>query len=184
MVDPDLLAAVQHGDHAAFKKMYQSCIGYVYSITRRYVSNTSDHPDVIQEIFARVFLSVSSFDESKGEFKAWLRRLVINQCMQHYRQGKSPARVIPLNGIHEMEAGLDERIEKLTKAEIEHFLSIMPDGYRQVFMLVVIDEYSHKEVGELLGVSTETSRSQFSRAKNWLRKHVSSTNFKTLANGL
>ncbi len=184
MVDPSLLAAVQKGDHAAFKELYQSCIGYVYSVTRRYVSNKSDHPDVIQEIFARVFLSIHTFDDAKGDFKFWLRRLVINQCMQHYRQGKSPTQVVPINAINEAEKGLDEQITKLTKVEIEQFLELMPEGYRQVFMLVVIDEYTHKEVGELLGISAETSRSQFSRAKSWVRRNLSDNKLKALANGL
>lgn len=184
MIDTALINLVKKRNQDAFKRMYNCCIHYVYSIVRRYVSNASDHPDIIQEIFARVFLSIQTFDESKGDFKFWLRRLVINQCMQHYRQGKSPARVVPINAIHEIEVGLNERITKLTKAEIEQFLGGMPEGYRQVFMLVVIDEYSHKEVGELLGISPETSRSQFSRAKSWIRKNVSNNKLKALAHGL
>lgn len=184
MIDSSLIASVKKRKKEAFKLLYQSCIGYVYAIVKRYVTNESDHPDVIQEIFARVFLSIQTFDESKGDFKFWLRRLVINQCMQHYRQGKSPTRVVPINAVQEMEEGLDERMTKLTKAEIEQFLGAMPEGYRQVFMLVVIDEYSHKEVGELLGLSAESSRSQFSRAKSWIKKNLSNNKLKTLANGL
>ncbi len=184
MVDSNLLAAVKKGDHKAFKQLYQLCIGYVYSITKRYVANHSDHPDVIQEIFARVFLSIQTFDPSKGEFKFWLRRLVINQCMQHFRQGKSPMRVVPINAVHDTEKDLDEQISMLTETEIEEFLGLMPEGYRQIFMLIVFDEYTHKEVGELLGISAETSRSQFSRAKSWIKKNFSNKKLKALANGL
>ena len=184
VVDTALIHSVKKRKQGAFKRMYNCCIPYVYSIVKRYVSNESDHPDVIQEIFARVFLSIKTFDQSKGDFKFWLRRLVINQCMQHYRQGKSPTRVVPINAMNEMEEGLDDRMTELTKAEIEQFLTLMPEGYRQVFMLVVLDEYSHKEVGDLLGISKETSRSQFSRAKNWIRKNLSNRKLKALANGL
>lgn len=164
--------------------MYNCCIRYVYAIVKRYVSNESDYQDVIQEIFARVFLGIDSYNANKGEFKFWLRRLAINQCLQHYRQGKSPNLVVSIDAIAEMEDGVAEQLSNLTKAEIAHFLSRMPEGYRQVFMLVVIDEYSHKEVGQLLGISPEASRSRLSRAKRWIRKNLSNNKLKVLVNGL
>ena len=164
--------------------MYESCIGYVYSIVHRYVTNESDHKDIIQDIFARVFLSVHTFDESRGSFKFWLRRLAINQCLAHYRQGKSPQYLVPLNAIAHSATDDTFSLHELSKAEIENLLSSMPDGYRQIFMLAVIDEYSHKEVSELLSISEETSRSQLSRAKSWIRKHlVTNKKQKTIANG-
>ena len=185
MVDPSVLVSVRKGDNAAFKQLYQACIGYVYSITKRYVANESDHPDVIQEIFARVFLSIGTFDSAKGDFKAWLRRLTINQCMQHYRQGKSPRVHVSLEVVSNHTSGADEQFSHLTKEEIAVYLQKMPEGYRQIFMLVVMDGYSHKEVAELLAISTETSRSQLSRAKKWLKAHLSPSNKqRLLANGL
>ena len=184
MVDSSIIALVKQGKHPAFKELYQSSIGYVFSIVKRYVSNESDYPDVIQEIFARVFLSIKSFDESKGEYKFWLRRLVINQCLQHYRQGKSPRQIIPMDNVEEVDLNIERKLNELTKTEIELFLKQMPDGYKQVFMLVILDEYSHKEVSEMLGISIETSRSQLSRAKNWIRKKkLDNNNQKKLAIG-
>jgi len=136
------------------------------------VKNESDHQDVIQEIFARVFLSIKSFDTEKGDFKFWLRRLSINQCLQLYRQGKSPKQFVPIENANEIESGVVHALDELTKIDIQNNLSKMPEGYRQIFMLVVIDEYSHKEVGKLLNITAETSRSQLSRAKQWLQKKI------------
>ncbi|MEL6274400.1 MAG: sigma-70 family RNA polymerase sigma factor [Bacteroidota bacterium] len=185
MVSPSVLASVRKGNNAAFKELYQACAGYVYAITKRYVSNTSDHPDVIQEIFARVFLSIDTFDPSKGEFKAWLRKLAINQCMQHYRRGKSPRVHVSLEVVSHFSADSEEQFSQLTKEEIMAYLQKMPEGYRQIFLLVVMDGYSHKEAAELLSITPETSRSQLSRAKKWLKAHISPTNkLKILANGL
>ncbi|HMQ49531.1 MAG TPA: sigma-70 family RNA polymerase sigma factor [Saprospiraceae bacterium] len=164
--------------------MYQDCIAYVFSIVRRYVVNDSDHPDVIQEIFARVFLSIGTFDTSKGDFKFWLRRVVINQCMQHHRKGKSAASLVSIHKVSEDNLQADDQIEQFSKADIEQLLNQMPEGYRQIFMLIIIDEYSHQEAGALLGISPETSRSQLSRAKSWLRKNLYNNELKTLANGL
>lgn len=155
----------------------------MYTITRRYITNESEIPDVIQEIFARVFLSIQTFDASKGSFKSWIRRLTINQCFQHYRQGKSPRLHVALDSAPEIEDS-DDGLEQLSKEDIEKLLQQMPEGYRQIFLLVIIDEYSHKEVGALLDISPETSRSQLSRAKKWLRNKNLTNTSKTLANGL
>ena len=184
MVDQAVINSVKKGDKSAFKKMYESCIRYVYVIVNRYVSNESDYQDVIQEIFARTFLSIDSFDENKGEFKFWLRRLTINQCIQHYHKQAASIKIIPIDSATRMQSKLKDETSTLSKDEILQYLKRMPEGYKQVFMLVVIDEYSHQDVGELLNITPETSRSQLHRAKNWIRENLSNNNLKLLAGGI
>lgn len=181
VVDPSIINSVKKRNDAAFKTLYEGCIRYVYAIVNRYVSNESDQQDVIQEIFARVYLSIDSFDENKGEFKFWLRRLTINQCIQHHRKQKTSIQSVPLDSAANMDSSLDENMNTLSKEEILMHLRRMPEGYKQIFMLVLIDEYSHKEVGKMLNISPETSRSQLHRAKKWLRENLSSKNLKLLA---
>lgn len=152
--------------------MYQQCIAYVYSVVRRYVANASDHPDVIQEIFARLFLSMHTFDANKGAFKFWLRRVTINECLKYTQREKPFREYLSIDEAPEPESQDNMRVHQLSKAEIEAYLGQMPDGYRQIFLLSVIDEYTHQEISEMLDISPETSRSQLSRAKNWLRKHL------------
>ena len=134
----------------------------------------------LREIFARVFLSIDSFDENKGEFKYWLRKLTINQCIQHYRKQKISIESVPLDATIEPQSHEHETTSTLSKDEITLYLKRMPDGYKQIFMLVIIDEYSHQEVSEMLSISPETSRSQLHRAKKWLRENLSSNNLKVL----
>ena len=184
MVDSALIDLVKKQDQRAFQKMYEGCIRYVYAIVKRYIANESDYQDVIQEIFARVFLSVDSFDKEKGEFKFWLRRLTINQCIQHYHKTKDSIKIVPIDSEAKIKASSDEHISTLSKDEIVFYLKAMPEGYKQIFMLVIIDEYSHQEVGEMLNISTETSRSQLHRAKKWLRANLSGSNLNMLASGL
>lgn len=184
MVDSALIDLIKKQDQRAFQKMYESCIRYVYAIVKRYLTNESDHQDVIQEIFARLFLSINSFDEGKGEFKFWLRRLTINQCIQHYHKSKESLTIVPIDSEARMKSSSDEHISVLSKEEIVIYLKAMPQGYKQIFMLVVIDDYSHQEVGEMLNISPETSRSQLHRAKKWLRANLSGRNLNMLASGL
>lgn len=184
VVDQSLINAVKKRNQNAFKKMYECCIRYVYSIVKRYVSNESDHQDVIQEIFARIYLSIDTFDEGKGEFKYWLRRITINECIKYYYKQKSPVKIVPIDSEATTQLNLSEEKIWLSKDEIMQYLNRMPDGYKQIFMLVVIDEYSHQDVSEILNISPETSRSQLHRAKTWLRENLSSNNLKLLAGGI
>ncbi|MCR9099290.1 MAG: sigma-70 family RNA polymerase sigma factor [bacterium] len=183
VVESKVIKSAIKRDKGAFKIIYESCAPYAFSIIRRYISSTNDHKDILQEVFARLFLSLNTFDTSK-DFKPWFRRIVINQCMQHLRKNRKRSVVIPLTPTtEEPNENLEAQLTKLSKSDIEMLLSQMPDGYRQVFMLIAIDEYTHKEVGELLEITSETSRSQYLRARNWLKKHLMSNNHKTLANG-
>lgn len=181
MITHSTIEAVKNKDNRAFKVLYQKCIPYVYTLTQRHISKDCDLQDVIQEIFARVFLSIKTFDPDKGEFKFWLRRLTINQCYQYYRKARFMTLHIEIDNAHEIS---DETLtlNDLSKEDIEKLLVKMPDGYRRVFLLAVIDEFSHKEIGELLSISPEASRSQLSRAKTWLRNNTFQT-IKKIANG-
>lgn len=181
MIDQALIRSVKERDEVAFRKLYESCIRYVFSIVKRYVTNESDHQDVIQEIFARVYLSIATYDESKGDFKYWLRRLTINKCIQHYRKEVKHGKMIPIDSVAEAASGAWEKMSMLSREEILVYLKKMPEGYKQVFMLVIIDEYSHREVSEILSISPETSRSQLHRAKKWLHDSLSNNSLKLLA---
>lgn len=184
MIDPTLIESVKKQEAGAFKRMYNESIRYVYSIVRRYVQHESEYPDVVQEIFAHLFLHIGSYDSKKGPFKPWLRRLTINQCIEHYRKKKSEATVVTLDKAPDEENGQEINWDHYSRTEIEDFLTKMPLGYKQVFMLVAIDEYSHKEAGQLLKITAATSRSQFLRAKNWLRKQLFVNDQKRIVNGL
>lgn len=183
MINSTLIQAVKERNQRAFKELYESCIRYVYVIVKRYISNESDYQDVIQEIFARIFLSIGSFDENKGEFKFWLRRLTVNQCIKHYHKHKELSNFDLLETAEQIQSDVPEKTSTLSEDEILQFLTGMPEGYRQVFMMVVIDGYSHQEVGKLLNISPETSRSQLHRAKKWIRDNRSTNDLTSLAYG-
>lgn len=181
MVSETIIEGVKQKKEGAFAELYEVCIPYVYTVTKRHVNNDSTIQDIIQEIFARIFLSISSFDPAKGAFKPWLRRVVINQCYQNYQKGKARMHHVPLEKASEIPHDTMD-LNALSKEEIEALLRQMPEGYRQVFLLVVIEDYTHQEVAEVLNITKATSRSQLSRAKNWLRSNNSET-LKPIANG-
>jgi RNA polymerase sigma factor (sigma-70 family) len=181
VVDPSLISSVKKREQAAFKQMYESCIAYVYAIVRRYITDESYYQDIIQEIFARLFLSIDTFDPQRGEFKYWLRRMVINQCFQHQRQNRCRGRLVSLDKIQAKHASYEIHFPNFSEEELAVYLQSMPKGYREVFLLVVIDEYSHQEAAKLLGITPGTSRSQLLRAKQWLSRKIDNINPKIAA---
>lgn len=171
-------------DRIAYKTIYEICSPYVFSIIKRYITDANDYKDVLQETFARVFLSLNTFDESKGNFKYWLRKIVINQSIQHLRKYKKLSMVLPLNDWDEPQENLENLMTGLTKTDIEGLLSKMPLGYARIFMMYAIDEFTHKEIAELLDITAETSRSQFFRARTWIKNNIVNNNTNLLKNGL
>lgn len=184
MVDKALIHSVKGRKPAAFKEMYEACIRYVYAIVVRYISNPSDYQDVVQEIFARVFLKIDSYDEAKGEFKYWLRRLTINQCIKHYHKTKQNLDLVQIDSQVLEQVDFSRDSSSMTRADMLKVLTAMPSGYKEIFMLVIIDEFTHKEVGEMLGISPETSRSQLHRARAWLKENISKDTLQLMTTSL
>ncbi|MBI1228017.1 MAG: sigma-70 family RNA polymerase sigma factor [Bacteroidetes bacterium] len=153
----------------AFKAMYEACLPYVFTIVKGYTDNPDSQKDLVQEIFAKLFLNIQSYDAQRGEFKFWLRKIAVNQCLMFLRDKKKQwdfADVDNLNNApHEYMS-----LGHLDPNASEQVLAQMPNGYRRVFKLVVFEGYTHDEVGQALGISSETSRSQLARSKEWLRQ--------------
>jgi len=160
------------GKRAAFEQIYEGCAPYLYSVIKRYIIDPEDHKDVLQESFAKIFLHLKKYDPAKGEFKAWIRKISINECFKLLKQKK---KLSPLNIAYQQEV-IEElyfpNYEELTKEDVDKYLEKMPVKFRMVFMLSVIDGYSHKEISELLQINEVTSRSQLSRAKKWIKKEL------------
>ena len=175
MVSFSIIESCKKQDRIAHKALYESCISYVYSIVSRYLSGEEDRKDVVQEVFAKTFKSLDHFDQKKGEFKFWIRKITVNQCLMQIRS-QSKLKVYSINEHFDVVDSTDLGLESLTREDILKLLDEMPERYKLVFMAYIIDGYNHKEIGELLGITKDTSRSQLTRAKKWIRNHISKGN--------
>lgn len=172
-ITSSLIKACKKGRQEAYKAMYESTISYCYAIVSRYVKER-EVKDVVQDCYASLFTSLHNYDSSKGAFKPFFRSLVANTCMNHNRENHRapmisfPAQVeeVPIKD-KELEEYLQIGID-----EIKDLLVDMPTGYKTIFLLHVLDEFSHKEISEILEITPETSRSQYLRAKKWILKNT------------
>lgn len=173
MIQETHITACRSGSPRAQRHVYESTIKLAYSITRRYIRDEAFHQDILQEAYAKVFAKISTYDPSRGNFTGWLSQVVVNECLMYLRKHKRIAKLVPLDDYH-YDTSYDDHIaiETLSREDVDQILVDMPSGYRVVFMLYVIDGYSHKEIAEKVGISMDTSRSQLSRAKKWMKNHL------------
>lgn len=141
-------------------------------ICLRYAANEDEAEDVLQESFIRAFKKLDSYSQ-KNPLGAWLRKITVNTALEQYRKNKSLKSLSVLfdssevNGVVE-----DDAIEQLELEDLLGKIQSLPVGFRTVFNLYAVEGYNHKEIGELLGISEGTSKSQYSRARMLLRSMI------------
>jgi RNA polymerase sigma factor (sigma-70 family) len=140
----------------------------MYNICLRMVRNETDAEDVLQTSFMDVFTKLDSFryDASIG---SWIKRIVVNNCINFLK--KKRVALTELTDSHQpFEEEPQDPESPFTVAQIQQAMYQLPEGYRVVFSLYLLEGYDHQEIGEILGISEATSKSQFSRAKGRMRE--------------
>lgn len=173
-INQDLIKNCIAGERISHKALYEQCAPYVYTIVKSYISDKNFVKDGMQEAFAHIFNSLRRYDVKKGSFKSWIGRITINQCINILKKTGKISLNEGLELIMNIPENAFEHLDSLTKEDIEMLLEKMPDGYRTIFLLSVIDGFSHKEISGMLKITPETSRSQLSRAIQWIRKNIKS----------
>ncbi|MBL4649865.1 MAG: RNA polymerase sigma factor [Aureispira sp.] len=162
-------------DSAAFKVIYQHYADKLYYVCLRYLKNRPDACDALQEGFIQAYKKISSFS-GKGSFEGWLKRIIVNKCLEFLRKRKVYEE---LDNSSIVENYYEEPFELEYYKEDENLKKVLlnavnqlSDGYRTIVNLVIIEGYSHKEVSEFVGISVSTSRSQLVRARAQLKKYL------------
>ena len=152
------------------EELYRRFSPKMYAVCLRYASNTEEAQDILQEGFIKVFRKLESF-RGDGSFEGWVRRIFVNTAIEQFRRRRY------LQPVTEKEEKTIEgknvsALDGLAEKDILALVQQLSPGYRTVFNMYVIEGYSHKEIGEMLGISEGTSKSQLSRAKVILQEMV------------
>jgi RNA polymerase sigma-70 factor (ECF subfamily) len=144
----------------------------MYSICLRIINNETEAEDVMQEAFLNAFKKIDTY---KGEvsFGAWLKRIVINRSLDILKKRK--VKFEEINEKTNQIADYQMEIKEVNVQLIKDAIQKLPDGYRVVLSLYLIEGYDHEEISEILGISNSNSRTQFLRAKNKLRELLKDT---------
>jgi len=145
---------------------------WAFTICKRYVYDSYKAKEVLQDSFIRIFSKLDSYDSSKGELKSWMARILINCSLTTTKKEAFNESFISLNNMT-LEPVSEDDFFQFSAEDIMRFLHKMPLGYKTIFNLSVMDEYTHKEIAAQLGISEITSRSQLRKAKIWLQENIS-----------
>lgn len=159
------------GKESAMKKFYEHFQGFALSVCMSYCENRDDALEVMNDGFLKVFKSLDKI-ENIERIKPWLRRIMINVAIDHFRKNiKNQTTQLPEN-IIEPNFGDTSVYAKLSSEDIMEAVQSLPTNYRLVFNLYAVEGYSHKEIGEMLKMAESTSRANLSLANGLLREKL------------
>lgn len=166
----DIVEQCKNGQRQAQFDLYKLYSKAMYNLCLRMVKNEMDAEDILQTSFIDVFTKLDTF-QFQSSVGAWIKRIVLNNCINFLKRSRMQWQELDdkLFNLKEEEKPDEEHIG-LTVERVNRALFELPDGYRVVFSLYMLEGYDHKEIAEILSITEATSKSQFSRAKSRLRE--------------
>lgn len=168
----DLIDKSLNGDEGAMSRLYALYSKAMFNSCLRITNSRGDAEDVLQEAFVSAFRNLKSY-RGDSSFGAWLKRIVINKAINHVNRRRLELTEFEA-GHHDTDFEAYERTENIDKninvKKIKEAMNKLPDGYRIVFSLYLLEGYDHQEIAEILNITTSTSKSQFNRAKKRVRE--------------
>lgn len=134
----------------------------------RYSGNREEAQEIVNDGFVKVFLRLKTHYDPKLSFKGWLRRLMINTAIDVYRKTRYQRESLSLDEAPEVEVR-EDGLSRLTQEEIMKVVQFLPNSYRYVFNLYIVEGYKHEEIAKELGISVGTSKSHLSKARGKLK---------------
>ncbi|GAA4295635.1 RNA polymerase sigma factor [Aestuariibaculum suncheonense] len=163
-----LIEQCKKHDIKAQSELYTLFSGKLFALCLKYSRNYTEAEDNLQDAFLTIFKKIDQY-ENKGSFEGWLKRITVNTVLQHYRKEKI-FEIAHDNTIEDVEVEVNEE-----RVSIDYLLQIiqeLPDRYRLVFNLYVLDGYSHKDIADMLGINIGTSKSNLARARQILKQTI------------
>lgn len=167
-----LIELASANDRKAQHEIYNHFSPKMLSVCRLYIKDLQHAEDLMLTGFMKVFTSIKNF-ENKGSFEGWIRRIMVNECLSQIRTNK---KIHFLDDEENLQDGLDEIESNLGVDEIQNAIDNLPDGYKMIFNLYVVEGYKHKEIAEMLGINEGTSKSQLSNARKMLQDQINKLN--------
>lgn len=169
MID-QLLKGCIKGERRYQSLFFDSYSKWAYGLCFRYLGNNQIAEEAVNDGFVKIFKNIKSYNKKKSGIKTWMSTIFIRVCIDKLRVKSESfhASMLDIEKAKEM-AG---QLESSSDSELFEMITQMPDGYRTIFNLYVIDGYDHNEIGQLLNIKPSSSRSQFYRGKQWLRQQI------------
>lgn len=170
MTEYELIKGCIKRDSACQRLLFEQFAGKMMTVCLRYAHDSMEAEDMMQEAFIRVFSYIDQF-KFEGSFEGWIRRIVVNSALKHLQKKR-----LSFSEIKE-DNSQSPRIDpyaysNLGEDDLMKLINQLPDGYRTIFNLNVIEGYSHEEIAKMLDIQPSTSRSQLVKARKMLQNQI------------
>ncbi len=171
-----LLEACINNERWAQKEIYEHFYAQMLGVCMRYSNNSIDAQDILHDGFIKVFRHIAKYKKGTS-LQAWMKRLMINTAIDYYRK-KTRRRTEEITEAFRLDSKEADAISKVSEKEILGFIQMLTPTYRMVFNLYIIEGYSHKEIGTIMGIKESTSRSNLVKARVKLKELIlTNTNY-------
>lgn len=170
----NLIAKAGKGNRKAQQQLFEMFSPNMLSICRQYVKNNDIAEEVMLTGFLKVFTHLKTY-KSEGSFEGWIRRIMVNEAISQLRKDKK----LEFNDATVLENSMEHvtYIETaLEVADIQKMIDALPDGYKTVFVLYVVEGYKHSEISEVLNITESTSKTQLFKARKMLQNTIEQQN--------
>ena len=171
MDDTSLVIECVKGNSRAQRMLFERFSQKMLGVCMRYAKSTEQAEDVLQDGFIKVFSKLNDFKHD-GSLEGWIRRIMVNTSLDQIRKENKLLGNISLDNVDYKLQNNAFVLENLAAKDLMKMVQSMPVGYKVVFNMFAIEGYSHKEISEHLGISENTSKSQYSRARAYLRERL------------
>ncbi|MFN5983637.1 MAG: RNA polymerase sigma factor [Fluviicola sp.] len=168
MDDVTLIKECSRGNAKAQRALFDKFAPKMLAVCMRYLKNIDEAEDALQDGFVKVFQKIPEF-KMEGSLEGWIRRIMVNNSLDAIRRNKKQLLEDDVDSVQHKVSFTDFQFDDMDLQYLMKIIQSLPDGYRVVFNMFAIEGYSHKEIAETLGVSENTSKSQYSRARALLR---------------
>jgi RNA polymerase sigma-70 factor (ECF subfamily) len=166
----EIIRLCKKGKREAQAALYAMLAPQLLGIAIRYMQDRDEAEDVLQDSFIKIFSSISTF-KGEGSFEGWAKRIAVNTALDALKK-KNRIRFERNLSIVENIEFAGEEVRQISMEEILSCMETLPSGYRTIVNLFLVEEYSHKEIADRLGIQESTSRSQYARARQVLLKNL------------
>lgn len=167
----DLIEACKRSERSAQRRLYDFLSPKMFPLCLRYMGDRDSAEDILQEGFVTLFTKLDSFT-GEGSFEGWARKIFVNTALMALRKNDILKQTEDVEEARYISSDAPTAMEDIGYRELMKIIEELPPGFRTVFNMYVIEGYSHKEIGEALGISEVTSRSQLQRARTLLQSKI------------
>jgi RNA polymerase sigma factor (sigma-70 family) len=172
LTEEQLIQACIQQHAASQKEVFERYSSKMLGVSYRYARSAEDAQDILQEAFIKVFNKIHQY-KFEGSFEGWIRKIVVNTALKKYTLSRYKHEVNVHVQSEQEEIFLEPTAyASLTQKEIMDLVNQLPQGYKLVFNLYVVEGYQHEEIAAMLGIQAATSRSQLVKARSMLQKQI------------